>query len=113
MVDAVSGYGDMEGLIAFPFLISAGKHFDVDIFTHGFADQMTPVVHLRLYGLSAAYQFVISHRKACHNLIAGILKFKGQGGDVDGYRHVRIVRIDMRRFFKVCVLFWHLDVIHA
>ena len=97
----------MEGLVSPPFLIETEEHFDIDILTNGLADQFTPVVHPRLYGLSATYQLIVTGRKTCHNFIAGILEFEGQRGDIDGNGHVHIVRIDMRSLLDIGELSGH------
>jgi hypothetical protein len=100
-IDAVGRNGDMEGFISPPFLAETDKHLDIDILSDGLIDQFTPIVHRRLYSLAATNQLVIACRKTRHDLIAGVLEFEGQRGDIDGYRHIDIVGIDLGRLLDV------------
>jgi hypothetical protein len=106
-IDAVSGNSDMERFIPPPFLIEPDKHFDIDILTNSLVDQFAPIIHLRLYGLTTTHPLVVAYREAGHYLIAGVLEFEGQRGDIDWYRHVHIIRIDSGCLFDVGELGWN------
>ena len=111
-VDTVGRDRDVEGPVPPPFLVEPGKDLDIDslLVSDGLANQLTPIVHLRLYGLTTAHQLMVAHLETCHNLIAGIVEFKGQRGDIDGYRHVGIIRIDERCLVDFSKVRWHRGV---